>query len=220
MRGFLRHFCKANDKPLLDLTPDAMNALLAYNWPGNVRELRTAIEHGVVMATGPKITLRDLPSAVRHAAGQSLPRGISATVASWKNRVRWICAKRKGNLSFKRSRRLTETSRPPQKTWNQPAHLASQDQRNERSPRRRSGRHGKPGQTKMPGSAEFVQRAVHALEAGTLAVWVRRSLLCCRHYRARWFLICGTSAASPRRRQWTRRKSAAPSPVGTVGERI
>src|SRR6266404_5940736 len=29
----------------------------------------------------------------------------------------------------------------------------------------------------MPGSAEFVQRAVHALEAGALAVWVRRSLL-------------------------------------------
>jgi Dolichyl-phosphate-mannose-protein mannosyltransferase len=29
----------------------------------------------------------------------------------------------------------------------------------------------------MPGSAEFIQRAVHALEAGALAVWVRRSLL-------------------------------------------
>src|SRR6202035_4215776 len=28
----------------------------------------------------------------------------------------------------------------------------------------------------MPGSAEFIQRAVHALEAGALAVWVRRSL--------------------------------------------
>ena len=40
-----------------------MNALLAYDWPGNVRELRTAIEHGVVMATGPKVTLRDLPAA-------------------------------------------------------------------------------------------------------------------------------------------------------------
>ncbi len=38
-----------------------MNTLLAYDWPGNVRELRTAIEHGVVMATGPKVTLRDLP---------------------------------------------------------------------------------------------------------------------------------------------------------------
>src|SRR2546423_2963726 len=68
VRGFFRHFCKDNDKPLVDLTSDAMDALLSYNWPGNVRELRTAIEHGVVMATGPKITLRDLPMAVREAA--------------------------------------------------------------------------------------------------------------------------------------------------------
>src|SRR5437870_4453157 len=81
VRGFLRHFCKANEKRLLDLTPDAMDALLTYNWPGNVRELRTAIEHGVVMAIGPKITLRDLPMAVRQAAGATLPRGISAAKA-------------------------------------------------------------------------------------------------------------------------------------------
>ena len=81
VRRFLRHFCKANNKPLVDLTADAMDALLTYNWPGNVRELRTAIEHGVVMATGPKITVRDLPTAVRQAAGASLPRGISAAKA-------------------------------------------------------------------------------------------------------------------------------------------
>jgi len=81
VRGFLRHFCKANDKPPLDLTADAMNAFLTYDWPGNVRELRTAIEHGVVMATGPKITLRDLPMAIRQAAGASLPRGISPAKA-------------------------------------------------------------------------------------------------------------------------------------------
>lgn len=81
VRGFLRHFCKANNKPLVDLTADAMDTLLTYNWPGNVRELRTAIEHGVVMATGQKITLRDLPMAVRQAAGASLPREISAAKA-------------------------------------------------------------------------------------------------------------------------------------------
>jgi len=81
VHGFLRHFCKANDKPLLDLTADAMNTLLTYNWPGNVRELRGAIEHGVVMATGTKITLHDLPSAVRQAASTTLPRGISAAKA-------------------------------------------------------------------------------------------------------------------------------------------
>src|SRR6185295_7511540 len=63
VRGFMRHFCKENQKPLLELAPDAMDALLAYDWPGNIRELRTAIEHGVVMATGKQITLRDLPAA-------------------------------------------------------------------------------------------------------------------------------------------------------------
>src|SRR5213595_3621419 len=86
VRGFLRHFCKVNDKPLLDLAPDAMDALLTYDWPGNVRELRTAIEHGVVMATGPKITLRDLPMAVRQAAGAKLPGGISAQAFGEKTR--------------------------------------------------------------------------------------------------------------------------------------
>ncbi len=82
VRGFLRHFCKANDKPLLDLTPEAIDALLTYNWPGNVRELRTAIEHGVVMSTGQKITLRDLPMAVRQTAGTASPGAIS-TAKAW-----------------------------------------------------------------------------------------------------------------------------------------
>jgi DNA-binding NtrC family response regulator len=58
-----------------------MDALLTYDWPGNVRELRTAIEHGVVMATGPKITLRDLPMAVRQAARAKLSGGALATEA-------------------------------------------------------------------------------------------------------------------------------------------
>src|ERR671935_244958 len=81
VRGFLRHFSKENQKPLLELAPDAMDALLTYDWPGNVRELRTAIEHGVVMATGKQITLRDLPMAVRQAARVKLPGGVSAADA-------------------------------------------------------------------------------------------------------------------------------------------
>jgi len=81
VRGFLRHFCKQNDKPLLELESDAMDALLAYDWPGNIRELRTAIEHGVVMTTGKQITLRDLPMGVRQAATTKLPGGVSPTAA-------------------------------------------------------------------------------------------------------------------------------------------
>ncbi len=71
---FLRESSRENDKPFRELTADALKALSAYHWPGNVRELRAAIEHGVVMAGGPKITLRDLPPGVRaSAAGEAPP---------------------------------------------------------------------------------------------------------------------------------------------------
>ncbi len=87
VHGFLRHFCKQNEKALLELTSEAMDTLLHYSWPGNVRELRTAIEHGVVMATGPKITVRELPANLRQSAGGTLPGGIAPTKA-WGEEVR------------------------------------------------------------------------------------------------------------------------------------
>ncbi|MGV3533376.1 MAG: sigma-54-dependent transcriptional regulator, partial [Chthoniobacteraceae bacterium] len=80
VHAFLKQFAKDNGKPEREITADAMQAILRYEWPGNVRELRTAIEHGVVMATGAKITLRDLPAAVRN--GEVLaptgPKGLPA----------------------------------------------------------------------------------------------------------------------------------------------
>jgi len=44
-----------------------MEALLRYDWPGNVRKLRNVIENCVVMTTGPKIGLRNVPVEVRDA---------------------------------------------------------------------------------------------------------------------------------------------------------
>jgi DNA-binding NtrC family response regulator len=64
--AFLKQSSQENDKPLRELTSEAAGRLMEYPWPGNVRELRAAIDHGVVLATGPKITLRDLPSSIRH----------------------------------------------------------------------------------------------------------------------------------------------------------
>ena len=90
----MRHFCQGNEKPLLDLTTDAMNALLTYDWPGNVRELRTAIEHGVVMAHRAEITLRDLPVAVRQALAR-LAGGMTPAELSEKDRARSICTRPK-----------------------------------------------------------------------------------------------------------------------------
>ncbi len=72
--AFLKTFATENHKPVTEITPDAMQAILSYDWPGNVRELRTAIEHGVVMSTGTKVGLRELPIPVREGAatGSSL----------------------------------------------------------------------------------------------------------------------------------------------------
>ncbi|MFZ9931812.1 MAG: sigma-54-dependent transcriptional regulator [Chthoniobacterales bacterium] len=73
---FLREAARENDKPVRELTADAMRCLVAHDWPGNVRELRAAIEHGVVMSNGPKITVRDLPGSLRSALpGPVHPRG-------------------------------------------------------------------------------------------------------------------------------------------------
>ena len=73
--AFLNEFAKENDKPYRELTTDALQRLIEYDWPGNVRELRTAIEHGVVMSNGPKITLRHLPQFVKEAGGTITDRG-------------------------------------------------------------------------------------------------------------------------------------------------
>ena len=63
--AFLSEFAEENGREVKELTSEAMRALINHPWPGNVRELRTAIEHGVVMCNGPKITLRHLPASVR-----------------------------------------------------------------------------------------------------------------------------------------------------------
>src|SRR5690606_27342884 len=59
--AFLKEFTEANHKPITGISPEAMDAMMAYDWPGNVRELRAAIERAVVLSRGPVINLRDLP---------------------------------------------------------------------------------------------------------------------------------------------------------------
>jgi DNA-binding NtrC family response regulator len=63
--AFLRELAKENRREVREISLEAMEALTSYRWPGNVRELRTAIEHGVVMCTGPKLLLRHLPHSLR-----------------------------------------------------------------------------------------------------------------------------------------------------------
>lgn len=65
VEAFLKEFARANERPYRALTPEAMDVMQRFDWPGNVRELRSAIEHGVVMARGEEIGVRDLPLFLR-----------------------------------------------------------------------------------------------------------------------------------------------------------
>ncbi|MDB6028570.1 MAG: atoC [Verrucomicrobiales bacterium] len=82
VQAFLREFAEENNKPVKEIAPDAMDALVNYTWPGNVRELRTAIEHAVVLCRGEKVCFRDLPATVRSG---SVALSHSAPVASNRN---------------------------------------------------------------------------------------------------------------------------------------
>ncbi len=63
--AFLKEFARENDKPVVDFTVDAMEALLKYSWPGNVRELRSAIERAVLLCRADRVTARELPETIR-----------------------------------------------------------------------------------------------------------------------------------------------------------
>jgi DNA-binding NtrC family response regulator len=65
VRTFLDEFSRENNKQVRDLTPEALNVLVAYDWPGNVRELRNAVEQMVVLARSERLTVRDVPAAIR-----------------------------------------------------------------------------------------------------------------------------------------------------------
>jgi DNA-binding NtrC family response regulator len=71
VKAFLDEFGRENNKQVRELTTDALNLLRAYDWPGNVRELRNAIEQMVVLARAERLTVRDVPAAIRAGADLS-----------------------------------------------------------------------------------------------------------------------------------------------------
>ena len=65
---FLERFAHASGKPVLSLSPEATQLLIAHEWKGNVRELENLIERVVAFAAGPQITNADLEGWLHRAA--------------------------------------------------------------------------------------------------------------------------------------------------------
>ena len=58
---FLSKFTTAMNKPVKNISKEAMDFLSNYDWPGNVRELENAIERAVVIGKESSIHVKDLP---------------------------------------------------------------------------------------------------------------------------------------------------------------
>ncbi len=79
-RHFLREMAARSQRPLPELTPEALELLVAYEWPGNVRELRNAVQRAVVMTDGARFSADDFSFLVKDApAGREhdFPPGLS-----------------------------------------------------------------------------------------------------------------------------------------------
>ena len=61
---FLDYYNELNDRYVVHIQQEAMDAMLAYSWPGNVRELQNYIERAVVLAAGDELTCELLPDQV------------------------------------------------------------------------------------------------------------------------------------------------------------
>jgi DNA-binding NtrC family response regulator len=46
---FLEEFCESQGKPVMEITPEAIEELKKFNWTGNIRELRNVVERLVIL---------------------------------------------------------------------------------------------------------------------------------------------------------------------------
>ncbi|MDJ0957074.1 MAG: sigma-54 dependent transcriptional regulator [Arenicellales bacterium] len=54
-KNLVVRMCRQLNKPAVDLSEDALEAIQRYHWPGNVRELENAIERAVILSDGNEI---------------------------------------------------------------------------------------------------------------------------------------------------------------------
>ncbi len=73
---FLEKYGKENNKPDMEITPEALDLMMDYDWPGNVRELENVIERAVVLSSSPRIGADLIPEHVRTAPMFHIPKFV------------------------------------------------------------------------------------------------------------------------------------------------
>ncbi|MDX9755253.1 MAG: sigma-54 dependent transcriptional regulator [bacterium] len=97
---FLKRYAPGRE---VQVSREALDALMKYDWPGNIRELENAIERAVVLARDQVLTTRDFPShfvKVLPAASTPLTRSLPEMVEELeKTLIRQALLQANGNQS-------------------------------------------------------------------------------------------------------------------------
>lgn len=67
VKHFIEKYKEDDGGGKIELTPEVWKVIYKYSWPGNVRELENVIERAVVLNSGGKIRLEDLPEELTEA---------------------------------------------------------------------------------------------------------------------------------------------------------
>jgi two-component system response regulator PilR (NtrC family) len=76
VQHFLEKYGVENNRPNLELAPEALDLLMEYDWPGNVRELENVIERATVLTPGHRIGPDLIPDHVRRAPNYQTPHVV------------------------------------------------------------------------------------------------------------------------------------------------
>jgi len=99
----LRKFAVTMDRPVKEISAEAMQRLVEYDYPGNVRELSNFIERGVALAQGETLDLEHLPQHLGRLTVRVFTPAIAAAPATLeaqeKEHILNALAAAKGNRS-------------------------------------------------------------------------------------------------------------------------
>jgi len=104
---FLHRFAQETNKPVDQISREALDEMMLYDWPGNVRELGNAVERAVVVGRGRRILPQDLPifrpEYVSSPLGRTLREVELAHLRSVLQETQWNVSKSAEILGIDRS---------------------------------------------------------------------------------------------------------------------
>ncbi len=75
---FILTFAEMHRMPVLEIAPETMDLLVAYDWPGNVRQLKNVVERMVVRVRSGVLTLAAVPDEITRAVSSIGPTPLAA----------------------------------------------------------------------------------------------------------------------------------------------